>query len=76
MMLEEKAEVNWRFLDNWLNLSEMYFKLFYGFNIGFVRPVAHSQAGIKSTEYMKSATMSKQAVGEKLVPEGFQDPTK
>lgn len=42
MMLEEKAEVNMRLLENWLNLSELYFKLFYGFDIGFVRPAANS----------------------------------
>lgn len=63
MMLEEKAEVNMRLLENWLNLSELYFKLFYGFDIGFVRPAANSQVGIKSTEFMKSTIMAKRAVG-------------
>lgn len=76
MMLEEKSDVNLRLLDNWLNLSELYFNLFYGYNIGFMRPAAYSQSGLNLTECIKSMTMSKRAVGEKLVPEGFKDPTK
>ena len=48
MMLEEKAEVNVRLLDNWLNLSEIYFKLFFGYDIGDVRPAVNSQAGPRS----------------------------
>ena len=67
-MVEEKAGVNLKLLDNWMNLSELYFKLFYGYDIGFVRSAVNIQAELISTEYFKSVTMSKRVVGEKLVP--------
>jgi hypothetical protein len=76
MMLEEKALVNVRLLDNWLNLSEIYFKLFFGFDIGFIRPTAISQIDESSMEHIKPAIMSQRVVGAKLLPEGFRDPTK
>ena len=65
-----------RLLDNWLNLSEIYFKLFFGYDMGYLRPAANCQVGIVSTEYIKATTMWKGAVGAKLVPESFKNPRK
>jgi hypothetical protein len=31
-------KVNIRLIDNWLNLSEIYFRLFSGYNLAYVRP--------------------------------------
>lgn len=76
MMLEEKSRVNIKLLDNWLNLSHIYFKIFYGYDIGYVRPAANCSIGSTSVEYVKAKVISRSAVGIKLLPEGLNDPTK
>ena len=76
LLLEDKALVNVRLLDNWLNLGEMYFKIFFGYELNYVRPAAYSMAGSKSPEHMKANVMSRRLVGTKLIPEGFRNPAK
>jgi len=44
MLLEEKSFVNSKLIDNFLNMTEIYFKLFFGHNVAYMRPslTAHS----------------------------------
>lgn len=76
VMLEDKALVNVKLLDNWLNLSQIYFNLFFNYNLNYIRPAYFIMVGSRSTEHLKAKIMSKRALGAKLSPEGFSDPTK
>ena len=62
MLLEDKQLVNIRLMDNWLNLTDIYFKIFFNHDLGYVRPTANNQSS-RSIERCKVTNMSRRAVG-------------
>ncbi len=67
-LLEDKAGVNVKLIDNWLNLADIYFRLFHKFSLGFVRPSANGLSGAPPQEVNKVLVMGKRTTGQKLLP--------
>lgn len=67
MLLEEKSFVNSKLIDNFLNMTEIYFKLSFGHVVAYMRPslTAHSQT-IKISEHYRGINMAKKNIGTKI----------
>ncbi len=74
MMLEDKTAVNRKLVDNFLNLSEIYFMIFLRHNISFARPSSASNSEMQFSKYSKSATILKNIVGSRFIGNGVHDP--
>lgn len=54
MKLEDKFMVNTKLIDNYLNLSKIYFRLLFNHNLIYTRPSKHKEVEGMMTEFQKS----------------------